>query len=141
MCHVRDRAGRYLGYEQFAANHVFQALQYEFDPLIKRDQKTGHLGVGDGQLTRFPLLGEQRDDATTTAHHVTVTDDGTGGAPSPGIAVGRDEDFVRAKLGRSVKIHGVDRLIRTESNDFLDPARMAASTSLVAPLTLVLMNS
>ena len=83
MCHVRDRAGRYLGYEQFAANHVFQALQYEFDPLIKRDQKTGHLGVGDGQLTRFPLLGEQRNDATTTANDATVTDDGTGGAPSP----------------------------------------------------------
>ena len=131
---------RYLGHEQFPANHVFEALQHEFDSLIKRDQKTGHLGVGYGQLTRVPLLDEQRNDASPASNDVPVTHDGIGGASSPGIAVGSDEDFVRTELGRSIKIHGVDRLVGAQGNDF-DSRPNGRSTALVAPLTLVLMNS
>ena len=81
--HVGNRASGYLGHEQFPANHVFEALQHEFDSLIKRDQKTGHLGVGYGQLTRVPLLGEQRNDASPASNDVPVTHDGIGGASSP----------------------------------------------------------
>ena len=99
---------------------MFSRLCNTNSTLIKRDQKTGHLGVGYGQLTRVPLLGEQRNDASPASNDAPVTNDGIGGASSPGIAVGRDENFVRTELGRTVKVDGVDRFVCAQSNDFLD---------------------
>ena len=99
---------------------IFSKLLRTNSTPCSRVMKARHVGIGNGKLTGFPLLREKRNDASATTDDITVTHDGIGGGSSPGIAVGRDENFVGTELGRSIEVHWVDRLVGTEGDDFLD---------------------
>ena len=58
-----DGAGRCFSDENFATDRVFHCVQNQSNRLVEGQQKTGHLGHGDGKrFAVFDLAFEKRDD-------------------------------------------------------------------------------
>ncbi len=60
--YVGDAVGGDFGDEYFAAPSVFEGVHDELDAIVKRDIKTGHFGIRDGQNARAALVQKEGHD-------------------------------------------------------------------------------
>ena len=101
---VRNTVGRNLRHKDFASMGVFDCPQNEIDPISESDVESGHLRIGNRQHSVRFLLEKKRDYRASRTHDIPVAHHRKRHVMAPGIVVGSDEQFVRAKLGGAVKV-------------------------------------
>ena len=109
--------------EQIAGIGVLKGELHQIDRFVQIHQESGHVGIGNGNgLACLDLIDEQRNNATTAAHHIAITgaaDDCAVAALSShtGISV---NDTLHHSLRDAHGIDGIGSLIGGQAHHALD---------------------
>ena len=114
LCQVGNLKGRNLGNKGFAALCFLQCLDNQFHTLMQADPETGHAVIGNRQLRAavFQDTVKERNDGASAACHVAVTDNGEADILCARISIGCNKQFIGNKLGATVQVDRVYRLVR-----------------------------
>jgi hypothetical protein len=112
--HVGDAIRGNFRDQDLAAPGVLQAPQDHLHAFLETDIETSHLRIGDRQHAGFALLEEERDHRAAAAHDIAVAHHAETKIARAFDIVRRDEELVRAQLGRAVEIDGRRSLVGRE---------------------------
>ena len=122
LCQIADGGSIRLLDEQITGICMLESEQDQIHSLVQVHQKTGHVGVSDGDgVASLDLVNEQRNNTATATHDVAVTGaaDGSAATLRSHTGVGVD-DVLHHGLGNAHGVDGVSCLVGGQADNTLD---------------------